>query len=115
MEMMNLFFAKSHCNIHDLQIIGQYGYKGCTINSYCIPYKRVCDGINDCQDGQDEGFCKNFVCRGMFKCKNQTFCISQVSVCDDVADCPFGDDEQNCEKFLCLRGCDCTPLTESTE
>ncbi len=76
-------------------------------DSYCIPFKRVCDGTSDCQDAEDELSCEHHACQGIFKCTNPTFCISHLSVCDGIKDCLHGDNEENCERFQCLEGCDC--------
>ena len=33
-------------------------------DSYCIHYKRICDGHKDCINGEDELTCENYYCPG---------------------------------------------------
>ena len=49
--------------------------------SYCIPIRKVCDGINDCYE--DESNCHNNVCPGHLKCRDVEYCIHPSEVCDD--------------------------------
>ena len=35
-------------------------------DSYCIHFKRVCDGNPDCQNGEDEEQCENYYCPGTY-------------------------------------------------
>ncbi len=37
--------------------------------SFCIPHRRVCDGIIDCIYGEDEQQCDNYKCPGKHLCK----------------------------------------------
>uniref|UniRef100_A0A914YX79 Uncharacterized protein n=1 Tax=Panagrolaimus superbus TaxID=310955 RepID=A0A914YX79_9BILA len=70
-------------------------------NKHCILKLKVCDGINDCPDGQDE---KNCSCPAtLFKCPSKLpngndKCIEPTQRCDGFIDCPNGEDEKDCEK-----------------
>ena len=75
-------------------------------NSYCIPYKYVCDDTWDCPRGHDEQICHNINCSGSFHCQKQTVCISLERVCDGVPDCFLKDDEIFCQ-FFCPPQCLC--------
>ena len=78
------------------------------LNSYCIPYNKVCDGVRDCNQGTDEMNCNNYSCPGMFKCKKEGYCVDQSQVCDGVADChETRDDEVLCDFLDCPGDCSC--------
>ena len=62
--------------------------------SYCVPLRKVCDGIYDCYDGEDENNCHNNICPGYLKCWGAEFCIHPTEVCDGYPHCPQGDDEE---------------------
>ena len=79
----------------------------CKVDLFCLPKALVCDGIEDCSDGEDE---KNIYCAvdpvpekpknkteacpdSMFRCKADSNCLSQESCCDGVNDCSDGEDE----------------------
>ena len=81
------------------------GYFKC-LNSYCIPYKYVCDNTWDCPTGYDEQKCHDSNCSGLFHCQNQTACISLTRVCDGKPDCFELDDELFCH-VLCPQQCFC--------
>ena len=81
------------------------GYFKCP-NSYCIPYKYVCDKTWDCPRGYDEQMCNDSNCSGSFRCQNQTVCISLTKVCDGMPDCFVADDEIFCH-VLCPQQCFC--------
>ena len=81
------------------------GYFKCP-NSYCIPYKYICDNTWDCPRGNDEQICHNIHCSNYFHCQNQTICISLTKVCDGVSDCFLADDEIFCQ-VLCPSQCLC--------
>ena len=58
-----------------------------------IGLEKVCDGIFDCGNKQDESSCP-----GMYACAgNNSHVIKGFMLCDNHKDCPLGDDEcQNC-------------------
>ncbi|XP_019750466.1 suppressor of tumorigenicity 14 protein homolog isoform X2 [Hippocampus comes] len=94
----------------------------------CIPLRRVCDGVRDCEDGRDEAKCSS--CRpGQVLCANgqchaqssqcgvcadsneesgcrskcyhtcpNKLCLPKSSVCDGVVDCQDSSDEMNCTR-----------------
>ena len=75
------------------------------IMSYCIPNRKVCDGIIDCPNADDEMFCTNLSCPGHLKCFSVDYCVPPWEICDGVSHCPFGEDENFCE--LCPSFCVC--------
>ena len=75
--------------------------------SYCIPLRKVCDGVPDCNNGEDEINCLNNICPGYLKCNGVEFCIHPNEVCDGFSHCPHGDDEKLCDIFGCPLGCTC--------
>ena len=73
--------------------------------SYCIPVRKVCDGVIDCVNGDDEEQCGGYICPNHFKCYNSSVCLPLGEVCDGVANCPHKDDERYCQ--VCPEPCHC--------
>merc|ERR1712098_1666 len=68
-------------------------------NGSCVLREKVCDTVEDCEDGSDEaevcqvlesGQCPHF----LFSCHDNKQCISQVKVGNDIKDCQDGSDEK---------------------
>ena len=76
-------------------------------NSYCLPYRYMCNGHWDCWNGEDEVICGELTCKNMFKCQVAKICIHLLNVCDSVIDCPFSDDEYLCRVRYCPHQCVC--------
>ncbi|XP_050671430.1 low-density lipoprotein receptor 1-like [Leptidea sinapis] len=59
------------CNIDSFGVTAMLEYT-CLDNSFCVPKDMMCDGLNDCKDGSDEGkfcehwhtMCTNYTCNG---------------------------------------------------
>ena len=75
--------------------------------SYCIPLRKVCDGIYDCYGGKDENNCHKNICPGYLKCSEVEFCIHPTELCDGHPHCPHRDDEEVCDFSVCPTGCGC--------
>ena len=73
--------------------------------SYCIPTHKVCDGVADCRDGDDEVGCDDMACPGHLRCSHTTFCVPPHEICDGEPHCPFREDEKFC--MLGPTGCSC--------
>ena len=79
--------------------------------SYCIPLRKVCDGVADCVNGEDEKDCENYFCHKMLRCLGTKICIHPVDVCDGIVHCPDGDDEMLCSIQRCPSDCLCIGLS----
>uniref|UniRef100_A0A3B1KDI2 trypsin n=1 Tax=Astyanax mexicanus TaxID=7994 RepID=A0A3B1KDI2_ASTMX len=60
------------------------------VNSKCIQWKHICDGIDHCGDNSDEMCCKS--CEKSFHCKSGV-CIPYYALEDGIRDCLGGEDE----------------------
>ncbi len=81
-------------------------------HSYCIPYRYVCDGYNDCPSGEEELHCERLVCPGLLKCIIDDICVSSEEVCDNTLHCLLGqDDEWVCDLPKCPPQCLCIGLS----
>ena len=74
-------------------------------HSYCIPVRKVCDGVTDCPVGDDEVQCHTYQCRGHMRCQGVTYCVPPHEICDGISHCPQQEDEKYCQ--MCPEGCQC--------
>ena len=72
--------------------------------SYCILTRKVCDGVVDCPDADDEE-CENMACPGHLRCYDTNYCVPPSEICDGIEHCPGNDDEYFCQH--CPQGCIC--------
>ncbi|XP_039271561.2 uncharacterized protein LOC120346000 [Styela clava] len=67
---------------------------------FCITRDMLCDGIEQCKNGEDENNCAEAVCEKYhFKCDN--ICKSDYFRCNGKIDCQNGTDEMNCKEYDC--------------
>ena len=102
----NLAFCRNGGHLRDCSWIECTNAFKCH-QSYCIPFRKVCDGITDCVYGDDETSCGNYICTGLMKCHGNSMCVHPVEVCDNVQHCPAGDDEMLCHLQQCPLHCEC--------
>ena len=77
-------------------------------NSFCIPFRLVCDGVRDCEGGTDEMLCHDLLYPGFLRCKGEVFCVHPSEVCDGEINCPkYADDEAYYEFTVCPAHCTC--------
>ena len=100
-------YCRNGAHLHNCESIGCPTKYKCP-GSYCIPVKRVCDGVGDCPGLEDEEDCYNATlhCPGFFRCRSG-LCLDHSEVCDGHADCANGEDEKDCHIALCHVGCKC--------
>ena len=103
--MMTFCEDGSHlANVSLCQYIECWQHYKC-FESYCIPTRKVCDGVIDCPVGDDEASCVGYNCPGHLRCSGLTFCVPPHELCDGVSHCPQHEDEKYCQ--VCPQGCLC--------
>ncbi|RXG68624.1 Low-density lipoprotein receptor 1 [Armadillidium vulgare] len=66
--------------------------------SFCILKSWICDGTNDCPNGEDEQDCKENICDPgtEFRCLDGSGCVKIAVKCDGTNHCLDGSDETEC-------------------
>lgn len=87
-------------------VLGDLGFEVCgwqCNNGMCLPNSYVCNGVYDCDGGEDESSGAGCSCE--WECNNGK-CIHSDWVCDGEKDCSSGEDEKNCScpEYTCNDG-----------
>ncbi len=93
----------SHLHHYCADVVCNQGFK--CYQSYCIPTRKLCDGVMDCPSGDDEDKCVNMTCPGHLRCYNTSYCVPPWEICDGIEHCPGRDDEYFCQQ--CPQECTC--------
>ena len=68
----------------------------------------ICNGVNDCPDGEDERSCDHMTCIGLLVCHHDRLCVHPTQICDGILQCPTSrDDESMCGPWQCPQFCRC--------
>ena len=105
-EQGNIAYCRDGAHLFNCELITCTNAYKCP-NSFCLPLRKVCDGIPDCPAGEDEINCENNVCPSYLKCTTVEFCLHPSEVCDGFPQCPNGDDEMMCDIRICPTECHC--------
>lgn len=62
----------------------------------CLPKSFVCDGDNDCRNGEDETNCSAACGDKTFRCHSDGRCLPIAKYCDGTKNCVDGSDEEGC-------------------
>ena len=105
-EWGNWLYCKDGSHLERCHQVGCPNAYKC-FESYCIPVRRVCDGLGDCPRGEDEQGCEHYMCPDLLQCRgNRGVCVPPWEVCDGTVHCKdFGEDEIYC--FPCPPGMFC--------
>ena len=63
-------------------------------DAYCIPIHSICDGKQDCPDGDDEIQCQSLSCPGFLLCRHDNICVHPYDVWRDHVKCPISIDDK---------------------
>ena len=55
--------------------------------TYCVALHLVCDGPNDCPNGEDEAHCSGAIYSGLLRCQVGNICVHPVDICDGIVLC----------------------------
>ena len=102
----NIAFCRNAAHLRECDWIECTNAYKC-YKSYCIPFRMLCNGIQDCLEGDDEKSCDTYNCPGFLKCSGMSNCVHPTEVCDGTSNCPYGDDERLCDIKHCPLGCQC--------
>ena len=105
-EFENTAFCRNAAHLRDCDWIECTNSFKC-YQSYCIPFRLLCNGREDCLEGDDEKNCENYNCPGFLKCSGVSICVHPTEICDGHPHCPYGDDERLCDIEHCPLGCQC--------
>ena len=105
-ESENTAFCRNAAHLRDCDWIECTNSFKC-YKSYCIPFRLLCNGREECLEGDDEKNCDNYNCPSFLKCSGVNNCVHPTEVCDGTSHCPYGDDERLCDIQHCPSGCQC--------
>ena len=105
-KLKNIAFCRNAAHLRDCDWIECTNSFKC-YRSYCIPFRMLCNGMEDCLEGDDEKNCDTYNCPSFLKCSGVSYCLHPNEVCDGTVHCPYGDDERLCDIQHCPLGCQC--------
>ncbi len=77
-------------------------------HAYCIPMHSICDGKQDCPEGDDEMQCQSLSCPGYLLCRHDNICVHPYDVWRDHVKCPISiDDKALTNVSRCPPHCSC--------
>jgi len=106
-KITSMFYGCSEC---------KGGSHTCTASQWgamtfeCVAKSRFCDGVNDCDKGDDEEDCSTCPSDRPQKVQGSTCCVREGDLCNGKPDCKDGSDENDCgescasDLFMCSNG-----------
>ncbi len=78
-------------------------------HSYCIPVHNVCDGKQDCPNGEEERYRSPISCPGFLLCRHDKVCVHHYDIWDERVKCPQSLDDKTLQDVAkCPRNCSCS-------